>query len=157
MKTTYLSLQLSTTKALIKFVRDHNGHIDQDLAACLSEFEGGNVEKAIEHARLVRPHGMGGITDWFPRPISENETPEQNECLLRALVNEWCRVISLSFEDRDSVSRNSQKGELDARVNENGYVLCPFCGKTFSSNSNSSWDGTRHVSCGVRLKLVPSE
>jgi hypothetical protein len=106
---------------------------------------------------MVKPHGMGGITDWFPRPINEQETPEQNEHVLRALVNEWCRVISLSFEDRDSVSRDSQKGALDARVNSNGYVLCPFCGKTFSSSSSGSWDGIRHVSCGVRLNLVPSE
>ena len=154
MKATYLSLQLGATKALLKFIRDHQGHIDQDLSACLIELENGDGEKAIQHARMVKPHGMGGITDWFPKPISEYETSEQNEHVLRALVNEWCRVISLSFEDRDSVSRDAQKGALDARVNSNGYVRCPFCGKTFSSSASGSWDGVKHVTCGVRLKLV---
>ena len=155
MTSPYLQLQLSTTRALLKFIRDHNGNVDQDLLACLGELEGENIGAAIRHARSVKPHGMGGITDWFPAPINEQETPEYLEQVLRALTNEWCRVISLSFEDRDTVSRNSQKGEIEARVRPNGYVLCPFCGKTFSSTSPSSWDGTRHLSCSVRLKLIP--
>lgn len=151
-----MEFQLGVTRALIKFIEDHHGHVDKDLRLCLKAMEGGNSEVAATHARMVKPHGMGGITDWFPKPISEKETSDYNEALLRALTNEWCRAISLLSEDRDRVSRSAQKGELPASIWPDGYVLCPFCGKSFSSKSDS-WDGARHKTCGVRLRLVPTE
>jgi hypothetical protein len=77
--------------------------------------------------------------------------------VLRALTNEWCRMMSLSFDDVDRTQRDLQVGELDARMNSKGYVFCPFCHKTFSPRSSSSWDGSRHLTCGVRLRLVPAE
>ena len=150
----YRQLQISTTKALLKFIQDHSGHVDADLSECLRLLESDKTQDAISHARRVKPHGMGGVTDWFPQEINQTETVEYNGQVLRALVNEWCRVISLSLEEQEAVSRSAQKGEIASVVRNDGYVLCPFCGKTFSSLS-SSWDGIRHTTCGVRLKLTP--
>jgi len=147
-------LQISTSKALLKFIQDHNGHVDAELSECLRLLEADRTNEAISHARRVKPHGMGGITDWFPQQITRNETTQYNGEVLRALVNEWCRVISLSFEDHDPVSRDAQKGKILTTVRSDGYVLCPFCRKTFSSSS-SSWDGISHTTCGVRLELIP--
>ena len=155
MTTSDLRLQLDTTAALLKFIRDHKGHADRDLCLCFDELQKGKCEQAVKHALSVKPHGMGGITDWFPTPITNVETSDYNEQVLRALTNKWCRVIALLFQERE-VSRSSQKGELEASVRKDGYVLCPFCRKTFSSLS-SSWDGTKHTTCGVRLKLIPGE
>ena len=148
-------LQISASRALLKFILDHGGHVGADLSECLRLLEADRTQDAVSHARMVKPHGMGGVTDWYPPQIAATETVEYNEQVLRALVNEWCRVISLSFEERDPVSRDSQKGEIAAVVKCDGYVLCPFCRKTFSSKSSSSWDGVRHKSCGVRLGLIP--
>jgi len=150
-------LQCTTTRALVKFIQDHNGSLDGDLLACLKELENENVQAAIRHAKMVKPHGMGGITDWFPPPLSKLESEEYNEQVLRALVNEWCRVISLSVEDRDTASRAAQKGELLAPIKPNGTALCVFCGKTFSSKDSASWDGQKHRTCGVKLKLFSVE
>src|SRR5690606_5924407 len=148
MTTPYIKLQSATTRALIKFIEDHDGSVDKDLLACLKELESGNIQAAIGHAKMVKPHGMGGITDWFPPTLSKGESEEYNEQVLRSLVNEWCRVISLSIEDRDVVSRTAQKGELLAPAKPNGAVLCVFCGKTFSAKDPVSWDGKKHLTCG---------
>lgn len=154
MSSTYTQLQLRATRALIKFIEDHDGNISADLRSCLDALEEANVGVAVHHAKKVKPHGMGGITDWFPAPTRGYETEEYAEQVLFALTNEWCRVIALSFEERDTVSRSAQKGELKADMRADGYVLCPFCGWMFSSKSSSSWDGLKHISCGVRLRLV---
>src|SRR5437868_8185573 len=103
---------------------------------------------------MVKPHGAGGLTDWFPQQIGENESAEYNEQVLLALTNEWCRAVSLSFEERDLVSRSAQKGALEALMKPDGWAVCPFCGKAFSSTSSSSWDGMKHTTCGVRLRLI---
>jgi hypothetical protein len=154
MKAPATRAQAEATQFLIKFIRDHNGTVDGNLTACLIALEEGDVETAVRHAKLVKPHGMGDITDWVPKPASASETPSYNAHTIRALTNEWCRLIALLFADRDRVSRDAQKGALNASVRADGWVVCPFCGKTFSSKSDS-WDGERHTSCGVRLQLVP--
>ena len=153
----FIREQLSITRALVKFIRDHGGTVDADLLACLGALERDDIDSAVRHARGVKPHGMGGVTDWWPTAIHESETPAYNAQVLRALTNEWCRMMSFSFDELDRVRRDLQVGELDARVNSKGYVLCPFCHKTFSSASSTSWDGSRHVTCGVRLRLVSAE
>ena len=153
----FIREQLSATKALIKFLDDHQGGVDGDLKACLRALEREDIDTAVRHARLVKPWGMGSLTDWCPKVSESLETREYNEAVLHALVAHWCSRMSLSFDELDRVQRDFQVGELDARVNSKGYVLCPFCHKTFSSASSTSWDGSRHVTCGVRLRLVSAE
>jgi hypothetical protein len=84
---------IRVTEALIKFITDHNGHVDDDLQACLLELKAGSRENALDFARKVKPHGMGGISDWWPKTINKLETGEYNEIMLLALVNYWCQVI----------------------------------------------------------------
>lgn len=79
---------LRVTDALIKFIEDHQGSIDDDLIQCRISLNNGEKDSAIRFARKVKPHGMGGITDWWPTTIHENETSDQNEIILLALVNE---------------------------------------------------------------------
>ena len=87
MSSPYLELQLRATRGLLKFLEDHNGPVDADLRACLRELEKADVKAAVHHARMIKPHGMGGITDWFPRPIGEFETEEYAGQILLALTN----------------------------------------------------------------------
>ena len=91
-----VQLQLEATRALIKFITEHNGEVDPDLEKCLSALEQSNSKLALEHAMLVKPHGMGGLTDWFPPVTYANETKEYVFTNLKALVNHWCHMISLS-------------------------------------------------------------
>ena len=83
----------NATEALIKFIVDHNGSVDSDLRACLYELNAGNKLAAVEAAKRVKPHGMGGITDWWPQPIHEGESSKYNELILLALVNYWCAAM----------------------------------------------------------------
>jgi hypothetical protein len=104
---------------------------------------------------MVKPNGMGGITDWWPPAIHDSETSEYNASVLLALTNYWVYMMSLSYYELDHIQRDLQVGDLNAQIRPNGYVTCPFCQKTFLASSQSSWDGARHLTCGVRLKLVP--
>jgi hypothetical protein len=153
----FIREQLSATRALIKFLDDHQVGVDGDLQACLSALEREDIDTAVRHARLIKPWGMGSLTDWCPPVVQPLETREHNTAVLHALVAYWCSRMSLSFDELDRTQRDLQVGELDARVNSKGYALCPFCHKTFSSASSTSWDGSRHVTCGVRLRLVSAE
>jgi hypothetical protein len=90
-------LQLEATRALIKFITEHNGEIDGDLNKCLLALESGDTLRAVEAAKLVKPFGMGSLTDWFPPVVYENETKEYVATVLNALVRHWCHMISLSF------------------------------------------------------------
>ena len=95
---TWLREQTRATRALVKFISDHQGQPDADLGFCLAALEAKNIEQAVHHARRVKPTGMGGITDWFPPVICANENEEYVTEVLVALVNHWARLISLSFK-----------------------------------------------------------
>jgi hypothetical protein len=155
-KTDFIPEQLSATRSLIKFIKDHQGGVDEDLMACLKALERKDIDTAVRLALSVKPWGMCSLTDWCPPIVQPEESLEYNKIVLEALVTHWCNKMSRSFEKK-RVWCESQVGELDARLNSKGFVRCPFCRKTFSSESSSSWDGSRHVSCGVRLHLVPAK
>ena len=67
---------------------------------CLLSLEQKNIGEAVDHARRVKPHGMGGLTDWWPPVMFQNEDAEYTTEVLHALVNNWCRLMSLSFEPK---------------------------------------------------------
>jgi hypothetical protein len=90
-------LQIEATRALIKFITEHHGALDEDLNKCLLALESGETERAVEYAKLIKPYGMGSLTDWFPPVVYENETKEYVATVLNALVRHWCHMISLSF------------------------------------------------------------
>jgi hypothetical protein len=90
-------LQIPATRALIKFLTDHNGDVDPDLRDCLAALEVDDTALAVKHARNVKPHGMGSLTDWFPPAVYDHEDREYVSTVLNALVSYWCHTISLSF------------------------------------------------------------
>ena len=94
----HLSYQLRATRALVKFIRDHNGSVDDDLGSCLNALERKDVAAAAKHARNVKVGGMGSITDWFPPVVFPHETQEYVWAELDALAYNWARLLALSFE-----------------------------------------------------------
>ena len=64
---------------------------------CLAALEAFDLAGAVAHAQRVKPHGMGGLTDWWPPVKFENEDSEYTTEVLYALVNNWSRLMSLSF------------------------------------------------------------
>lgn len=95
---TWLQEQTQATRALVKFISDHQGQPVAELGSCLAALEGKNIEQAVYHARRVKPAGMGGITDWFPPVMFANENEEYVTEVLVALANHWARLMSLSFK-----------------------------------------------------------
>lgn len=128
--------RLSATKALVKFLVDHKGGVECDLQACLEALEHNDSDLAVRHARLVKPWGMGSLTDWCPPDVWPHETREYNSVVLKALVNEWCSLMSRSFAE-NNVQVTSQVGDLEAKLKPDGYILCPFCRRIFSAASEA--------------------
>ena len=46
------------------------------------------------------------------------------------------------------------RGVMETSLYPDGWILCPHCGRSFSSESRQSWDGERHVTCGTYLRLL---
>jgi hypothetical protein len=96
----HLSYQLRATRALVKFIHDHKGDVDDDLLNCLKALENKDIATAAKHAQHVKVSGMGSITDWFPPVVFPHETKEYVWAELEALANNWARLIALSFEKK---------------------------------------------------------
>ena len=97
----HLRDQIRATKALVKFILDHRGSVDEDLEKCLEALEQKNISAAVEHARKVKVSGMGSITDWFPPVVFPHETEEYVWAELEAFAANWVRLISLYFEKKN--------------------------------------------------------
>lgn len=98
--TVHLTYQLRATRALVKFIRDHNSGVDEDLLKCLDALEKKDISSAVEHAQMVKVAGMGSITDWFPPVVFPHENEEYVWAELEALAYNWARLIALSFEGK---------------------------------------------------------
>ncbi|WP_035613607.1 hypothetical protein [Haloferula sp. BvORR071] len=71
-------------------------------------------------------------------------------------VSEWAKRMLQEYEKIDAMERLTEEGVvMDAVVNEHGWVKCPHCGRRFSIHHDMSWGGERHLSCGVRLRIIP--
>lgn len=97
MQNIHAYFQIEATRALLKFIAEHNGGTHSDLENCLTALESDDIALAVAHAKMVKPHGMGGLTDWFPPVVFPNEDRGYVGTVLHALVNHWCHAISLSF------------------------------------------------------------
>jgi|SRR5471030_969063 len=96
--TVWIREQILATEALLKFICDHDAMPDLNLQKCLDALRVADIDSAVSHAQLVKPHGMGGITDWWPPVKYDNEDERYVSSVLQALVNEWCRLMALSFK-----------------------------------------------------------
>ncbi|WP_163998207.1 hypothetical protein [Pyxidicoccus caerfyrddinensis] len=61
------------------------------------------------------------------------------------------RPTSQTREPRLSSMR--EHPEMTATVRPDRFVVCPSCGKAFSLTDSARWDGSRHVTCGQRIRL----
>ena len=96
--TYYLSYQLSATRALVKFIRDHKSGVEANLLKCLDALEKEDIVSAVEYAQKIKLAGMGSITDWLPQVVFSHENQEYVYAELEALVYNWARLMALSFE-----------------------------------------------------------
>ena len=96
--TDYLSYQLSATRALVKFIRDHKSGVEINLSKCLEALEKGDVQSAVKKKKKIKLAGMGSMTDWFPPVVFPHEDSEYVCSELQALVYNWARLMALSFE-----------------------------------------------------------
>lgn len=108
-RNSWIPEQTRATRALVKFIRDHDDQPPPELLLCLACLEASDVAGAVTHAQLVKPHGMGGVTDWWPPAKFPGEDPDYVISVLIGLVNEWCRLMALSFEPSQAGSNNSFK------------------------------------------------
>lgn len=99
-QSSWIREQARATRALIKFLRDHDAEPDTELMQCLVALEESNVALAVGYAQRVKLHGMGGLTDWWPPVKFENENSEYTTEVLCALVNHWSRLTNLSFASK---------------------------------------------------------
>ena len=97
MQNIHAHFQIEATRALLKFLAEHNGGTHPELEMCMAALESDNVALALAHAKAVKPHGMGGLTEWFPPVVFASEDREYVSTVLHALVNHWCHAISLSL------------------------------------------------------------
>lgn len=98
----YMDWQRKVTKTLLKFSEDH-GYPSSGLTEireCFTALERRDIKTAVEfYQKLPLGGRMGYFDDWFPPVVFPQETPEYVEVVFRALVNEWDRVMKLSFAE----------------------------------------------------------
>ena len=69
-------------------------------------------------------------------------------------------IKSFLFEDYKKLksvlplSSNDKKVALEVSANENGWVLCPTCERKFKATDKNAYDGTKHLKCKQKLKVV---
>jgi len=93
--------EIEATRALLKFYRDHEGGEPTVLLECLEGLESGDIDRAVAATLRVKPHGMGGLTDWYPPVTQPNESDDYLEVVLHALVDHWWTRMSWYFRDSE--------------------------------------------------------
>jgi len=94
--------QRKVTKALLKFCEDHEYPSLglTEVRECLKELERGEIKTAVEfHRRVPLGRRMGYFDDWSPPVLFPHETQEYLQVVFQALLNEWDRVMKLSFTE----------------------------------------------------------
>ena len=77
-------------------------------------------------------------------------------------MSEWKAIIEDSKRERAEKYAEAEvaaetRGVLIATANEEGYVKCPHCRRSFSIRYPMLWDGRMHKSCHTRLKITNGE
>lgn len=60
----------------------------------------------------------------------------------------WGKYQQMRLDDADG------RGVLEAAVNSQNWVRCPYCDGSFQVTNPALWDGTRHRSCLTALNLT---
>ena len=86
------ALLLQSTKALAKFVREHEGLQSPVLSQILSLLETDDFEGAVKMFKKIH-FGAYGFTDWFPPVVFPNEDPDYVQAVFESLVERWARLM----------------------------------------------------------------
>jgi hypothetical protein len=85
-----------------------------------------------------------------------------NSCGNEWGITEWATILAARREREAAALAKREaevlaRGVLEATLRPSGLARCPFCKRSFDTNSAMSWNGTRHLSCGTYLSLKLSE
>jgi hypothetical protein len=97
----YITVQISVTRAVLKFCEDHKyakGGLSE-VRNCLCSLERVDITIALEaYERIPLGGRMGYFDDWIPEVVCPHETPEHLQIVFNALLNEWDRVMKLAVK-----------------------------------------------------------
>lgn len=111
--------------------------ISEELASGRAKLAGCDVEESSPNWHCNGCGSEWGVTEWAAILAARRERQE----------------AALARRDAEALNR----GVLEAALRPTGLARCPFCRRSFDTNSTMSWDGTRHQSCGTYLVLRRSE
>lgn len=117
--------------------------------------------QTFERWRLTEPNP--DFSEHLREDLPKIDFEPQHEYL-----REHIRIIALrTFEALGELTKpelrpgfkeiDAERGQMEATANADGWVKCPFCGKRFNIRGvYSTWNGTRHLSCGTSIILTES-
>ena len=86
------TLLVMTTKAVRKFVHEHDGVQVPVLDKILASLEADDFKAASNLFKTIH-FGAYGFGDWFPPVKFANEEPEYVQVVFEALVERWHRLM----------------------------------------------------------------
>jgi hypothetical protein len=89
---------LRTTRALLKFCRDHE-YVEGGLArlsSCVAALEADNFEAAVTHFRSIPLGGMCCFNDWLPPVVHEHEDDDYVRVVFDSLLERTVRLMRLA-------------------------------------------------------------
>jgi hypothetical protein len=92
------TLLLSTTRAVRKFVHEHNGVQLPVLDEILALFEADDFNGASKLFKTIH-FGAYGFGDWFPAVKFANEDQEYCQVVWDSLVERWHRLMKTAAGD----------------------------------------------------------
>ena len=114
------------------------------------------VERDIKAEKIIL--GGCGISESLPdfscldcahewkKTISKKEKAKKEKTLNKMICE----------KDR-ALKKADSRGILEAKVNQYGFIRCPFCKTGFNVDKHHfTWDGERHLTCKTRIKLIRS-
>jgi hypothetical protein len=87
------ALLVTSTRAVRKFLRDHDGVPIPELDRVLVLLEADDFKAASNVFKTIHlgPHS---IADWFPPAKFANEDPEYAQAVWNALIERWHRLMT---------------------------------------------------------------
>src|SRR5213075_3218839 len=86
------ALLLQSTKALSKFVREHEGVQSPFLNDIVTHLEAGDLQKAYKRFKTAH-FGAYGFNDWFPPVVFDHEDADYVQAVFESLTERWARLM----------------------------------------------------------------
>lgn len=86
------TLLLQTTRALAKFVREHDGVQLSFLNEIVAHLEAGDFQNAYKRFKTAH-FGAYGFNDWFPPVAFAHEDADYVQAVFESLTERWARLM----------------------------------------------------------------